>query len=459
MTYPEPPLSRLTTKEIKFLQKIKEVLGSEGSKGIAYRTWAGRLGEPDTTTRNLLRRFEALGAIKIDSPPKKGPKPCLYTWLARGDEILGQASESQAIENSKGANQVRKIDLLTGVVPPDSNLYVEREADKTSMEALQTVNNCRTILPFIRIKGAKGMGKSSLLMRLRHRLKTDKAQVVGFVDLAGDSFEPEAFTNLNKLLYRFTQAINQTFSKLVSSLNLPPLKEYWEEDLAPGLNCSNYIRLIFSHIKKPKTLFIDGIDKVLESEKLRSPFCNVLRSWCVEEMTLVSESPLIWPSVVIAYSTDKYAENGILVSSLYNVGIELELKEFTFPQMEELIEKYGLHLSQDEVKVLYKLVGGHPTLTNQSLYFLNQEGKNLSKLESQATLVNGPFGNHLLHHLELLQKKPELRQCFSKIMNGEKYDNEFVKYQLEKAGLIKIDDTMVTVRFELYKKYFQEHLE
>ena len=204
MANPESSLGKLTEEKIKSLKRIKAELGTEGTRKLSYKNWAKILDKPATSTRTLFITFQKLGAINVVTPSKPGPVPSVFTWLAQGDKILSQASESQAIENSKGTNQVSKIDLLTGVVPLDSNLYVEREADKTSMEALQTVKNSRATLPFIRVKGAKGMGKSSLLVRLRHFLKTEQDQIVGFVDLAGDSFEPEAFTNLNQLLEQFT---------------------------------------------------------------------------------------------------------------------------------------------------------------------------------------------------------------------------------------------------------------
>ncbi|WP_293330138.1 AAA-like domain-containing protein [Microcoleus sp. CAWBG58] len=450
MANPKSSLGKLNDEKIKILKIIKAELGTGGEKKLSYRNWAKILHKTQNPTRRLLLQFQELGAINITTPPKKGPVPCTFTWLAKGDEILRQASESQAIKKSKGTNKVSKIDLLTGVVPLDSNLYVEREADKKSREPVQTVKS----MPFIRVKGAKGMGKSSLLVRLRHFLKTEQDQIVGFVDLAGDSFEPEAFTNLNQLLEQFTYAIAQTFSKSVSSLNPPPLKEYWHSsDLTSGLKCADYLHQhIFSKIKQPKTLLIDGIDKVLGQKNTQDYFCGMLRTWNETRMKNPIEAPIIWPSIVIAYSTEPYSEDDVKGSPL-NIGIEVILQEFSPEQLENLSERYQLELNPNEINKLYNLIDGHPALTNSALYFLAQDGKKLSDLDNEATELNGPFGNHLLHIWEILQDHPSLRQCLIKIMKGEKYDN-FLKFQLEKAWLVKNDARGARVRCELYQRFF-----
>ena len=180
---------------------------------------------------------------------------------------------------------------MTGVVPLNSPLYIEREADRLCREALQIGSSRQTSVPFLRIKGARGLGKSSLLMRLRHWLETEQKQIVGFVDLGGFDFEPEAFRDLNKLLYQFTYALAHSFSAIVPNLRPPDLREYWRNDVAAASNCTDYLEThIFAKIKQPKTLIIDGIDKVSGSRKeTQTPFLNLLRSWNEGKMKYVGQ--------------------------------------------------------------------------------------------------------------------------------------------------------------------------
>lgn len=346
---------------------------------------------------------------------------------------------------------------LTGRVPLDSPLYLERSADEKCRQYLQAAERREESLPFIRIRASKGMGKSSLLVRLSHFLERQQKQAVGFIDLG--SIDLSEFADLNQLLYQFTFVIAQKFSNKLNNYTPPDLKDYWREDIAPGLNCTNYLKEhIFSKIEQPKTLFIDGIDAVLGQEKTQNPFLNLLRTWNESEMKLVSEAPIVWPSIVIAYSTEPYPEYGIKGSIMQNVGIEIDLKEFSPDETLELAKRYGLNWSLNEVNSLRQLIGGHPALINRAFFEISQGHITLAELEMKATSPTGPFRDDLLKKLDLLEPNENLKKCFKKILNGERCTDEFANFQLEKAGLIKVGQDEVRVACELYKKYFDLRL-
>ncbi|MCT7980131.1 AAA-like domain-containing protein [Laspinema olomoucense] len=355
-----------------------------------------------------------------------------------------------------------KIQPLSGIVPLDSPLYLPRDADEICREVLTADRSDRGSLPFIRIKGSSGMGKSSLLVRLRDFLEREENQVVGFVDLADLALDPEIFEDLNLLLKRFTQAIADTFSESVDKLNPPPLEKNWQKERSSGLNCTNYLEdFIFTPIQQPKTLLIDGIDEILGPDKPQNPFLKLLRSWNEKRMKVVSQSPIVWPSIAIAYSTEPYPELDIKGSILQNVGLEVELPEFNTEEILKLAKKYRLEWSEEEVQPLKELIGGHPTLVNQALYKISQEQMSWSELESQATLPTGPFGDHLLKKFSIIYenyKNTDLKHCFDQLLRGGTCTDEISKFQLEKAGLIKIDNAGVQVRFKLYQKSFTNTL-
>lgn len=346
---------------------------------------------------------------------------------------------------------------LTGVVPLSSPLYLERNADRLCKEALTVGRNGG--LPLIRIKGSSGMGKSSLLIRLRQFLEKDYKQIVGFVDLGSVDFEPESFANLNQLLRRFTYSVAKEFKDKLNDYTPPNLQDYWREDIAPGTLCTDYLKdHIFAKIDASKTLLIDGVDAVLGQKKTQNPFLNLLRTWNEQEMKDVGQEKIVWPRIAIAYSTEPYPEYGIKGSILQNVGIEVELEEFSADEVKYLAAKYGLNWSLDEVKFLMNLIGGHPTLVNQALYQISQEGMSLSQLKEESASRNGPFRDHLLSKLELLEENEPLLQCLQKILKGEECRDEFALFQLEKAGLICNKNDKVRVKFELYQKYFEAHI-
>ncbi|MCT7981837.1 AAA-like domain-containing protein [Laspinema sp. A4] len=353
-----------------------------------------------------------------------------------------------------------KIQPLTGIVPLDSPLYLPRDADEICREVLTADRRDRGSLPFIRIKGSSGMGKSSLLVRLRYFLEREENQVVGFVDLADLAMDPEIFEDLNLLLKRFTQAIADTFRESVDKLNPAPLEKNWQKERSSGLNCTNYLEdFIFTPIQQPKTLLIDGIDEILGPDKPQNPFLKLLRSWNEKRMKVVSQSPIVWPSMAIAYSTEPYPELDIKGSILQNVGLEVELPEFNAEEILKLSRRYRLEWSLEQVQPLMELIGGHPTLVNQALYKISQEQMSWSELESQATLPTGPFGDHLLKKFSIVYENTDLKLCFDQLLRGGTCNDEIAKFQLEKAGLIKIDNAGVQVRFKLYQKYFTNTLQ
>ncbi|MCC5611911.1 AAA-like domain-containing protein [Nostoc sp. CHAB 5834] len=346
---------------------------------------------------------------------------------------------------------------LTGRVPLDSPLYLERAADEKCRQYLQAAQSREESLPLIRIRASKGMGKSSLLVRLCQFLERQQKQAIGFIDLG--SIDLSEFADLNQLLYQFTFVIAQKFSNKLNNHTPPDLKDYWRKDIASGLNCTNYLKEhIFSKIEQPKTLFIDGIDAVLGQEKTQNPFLNLLRSWNESEMKLISEVSIVWPSIVIAYSTEPYPEYGIKGSIMQNVGIEIDLKEFSPDETLELAKRYGLDWSLNEVNSLRQLIGGHPALINRAFFEISQRDITLAELEMKATSLTGPFRDDLLKKLDLLEPNENLKQCFKKILSGERCTDEFASFQLEKAGLIKVGQDEVRVACELYKKYFDLHL-
>jgi len=299
------------------------------------------------------------------------------------------------------------------------------------------------------------MGKSSLLVQLRNFLEREENHVVGFVDFAEVTQDPAVFADIDLLLKRFTQAIADSFSQSVPTLNPPSLTKDWSNERSSGLNCSNYLeKHIFGPIQQQKTLLIDGIDEILGHDKPQNPLLKLLRSWNEQRMKVVSQSPIVWPSMAIAYSTEPYPELGIKGSILQNVGLEVELPEFNAEDILTLASKYRLDWKKDQVKQLMELIGGHPTLVNQALYKISQEGMSWAELESQATLQTGPFRDHLLNKFSIINENSDLKQCFDQILQGEPCNDDIAKFQLEKAGLIKINNEGVQVRFKLYQNYF-----
>jgi hypothetical protein len=445
----------LTPEEEQYWKILEPKLIAEGGSLYLSQSEFAKLCQDyslncsTATARRKLLRIQEVGRISLERKGK-GNNAYKITGLEYG--------------NNQKFDESRQVALITGTVPLDSPLYLHREADEICLQKLKAGASREGSRPFIRIRAPKQMGKSSLLRRIQYFLENQPNHIVGFVDLAGDEyFYPDVFNDLNLLLYHFTYALIQTFSDSLKRRNLndlkelPELKDHWSENLTPQLNCANYLHdHIFLPIKQPKTLLIDGIDEVL-GKPTQDPFLKFLRSWNEKRMKVVSQAPIIWPSIVIAYSTEPYSVLGIRGSVLQNVGTVVELKEFTQNQILELAKKYHLSppLTDSEVNFLRRLTGGHPALINQALYQLSQ-GMTLTQLEYKATQPDGPFWDYLSRASELLETNDTLLHCFQKILKGESCNDDLAKYQLTKAGLIQIEEDGVKL-IELYRKYFNGH--
>ncbi|MBD1922728.1 AAA-like domain-containing protein [Microcoleus sp. FACHB-831] len=445
----------LTAEEEEYWNVLQsELINGKGSICISQSNFTklcqeNSLNCSTATARRKLLRMQEVGLISMEREGK-GNNPYKINWLGYGDYNKLEAS--------------KEVTPLTGTVPLDSPLYLKRDADEVCMQKLKAGASREGSRPFIRIRAPKQMGKSSLLRRIQYFLERQLNHVVGFVDLASDEdFYPDVFNDLDRLLYQFTSAIAKSFSEALKTRgvnalkDLPDIQEYWQNNLTPQLKCANYLNdNIFLPIKQSKTLIIDGIDEIL-GKPTQDPFLKFLRSWNEKRMKVVSQAPIVWPSVVIAYSTEPYSILGIRGSVLQNVGTVVELKEFSKNQIQELSTKYELTqpLSESEVDFLMKLTGGHPALINQSLYQISQ-GMTLTQLEHKAIQPDGPFWDDLSRAREVLENNDNLSRCFHKILKGEICNDDLAKFQLAKAGLIKIEDDGVNA-IALYQRYFQEH--
>ncbi|NEP00985.1 MAG: hypothetical protein F6K58_20460 [Symploca sp. SIO2E9] len=296
-------------------------------------------------------------------------------------------------ELAQPINQTLRINPPRGIIPLDSPLYVEREVDEYLRHILSSHTDKSPL--FIQIQGAKGIGKSSLLIRLHHFLEVEQKQIVGRIDLGIKGFTSDILGNQKNLLYQFTYAVAQKIKKALGKPEIPDLRNYWRDDIADSFNCTNYLHEhVFSRISQPKTLLIDNIDAVLDHEQTQQHFLDLFMSWYEQKMKLVSQEEIVWPHIVIVYSAEAAGKISKL-KPLQNLGIILELPEFTEGQIIELANKYGLDWGKKLAQRIKKtqITNGHPGRINKIIKKILEyrENTNLylsSHKESQDLIAN-----------------------------------------------------------------------
>ncbi|MEO0684962.1 MAG: AAA-like domain-containing protein [Cyanobacteria bacterium J06649_11] len=344
-----------------------------------------------------------------------------------------------------------EVEQFEGVEYPNaplslySKLYIPRPPIEESINQEISRPGC-----MIRIKAPKGMGKTSLKFRLLDYAKSLSYYVV-HLDL--NLVDTEKFSDLNTFLRWLCCIVSKTLDIEAQ------LDECWDEEIGSKLSCTLYFQAyILEALNNPLVLSFNELNRVFEYPKLSQEFLPLLRSWHEN-----SQYNQVWQKLrlVVDYSTDIYVPLN-LNRSPFNVGLPIQLPEFTLNQVKELATRYGLNWQQgNQAQQLMELIGGQPALVNIALYHLTQQQLNLEQLLEEAATERGVFRHHLREKVDDLQKNAELAAVFSDILIAKTPVNisPTVAYKLESIGLVKLTPEGTIISRELYRSYFLENLE
>ncbi|HLO86437.1 MAG TPA: AAA-like domain-containing protein [Nostocaceae cyanobacterium] len=328
-----------------------------------------------------------------------------------------------------------------GPVPLDCPFYIERPPIENLAYQEITQPGC-----VIRIRAPKQMGKSSLMLRL---LKFAQMQEYQTVNLNCSQIDTSCLNDLNKFLRGFCL-------RVANSLEISPnLDDYWDEEIGSKLSCSFYFKnYLLKQIKESLVLAFNEIDQIFEYPELAREFFPMLRSWYEEARTDTDWQKL---RLVVVYSTEEYVALDINRSP-FNIGLPLNLPEFTQSQVKDLAQRHGLNWSDQEVMALMELVGGHPSLVRIALYYICTQGITLNELLQESIASNSIFHNHLWRQWITLQNNPQLVKAMQTIITSEKgcSIDPIQAYKLESQGLIYHDGKQIKPRCELYRAYFRQ---
>nr|RNJ65801.1 MAG: serine/threonine protein kinase [Leptolyngbya sp. IPPAS B-1204] len=309
-----------------------------------------------------------------------------------------------------------------GPVPVNSDFYI----DRAPIEA-----RCYDAIlrpgALIRIKSPRHMGKTSLLYRV-----CDRAEKQGYrvVRLNLSKIDATVLSNLDRLLRWFCACIS-----LELKLTTQP-KDMWILDRGSIVNCTTFIQeQVLEPIQQPFVLALDEVDWLFDALAASQGFFSMLRSWHEEAKTIE-----VWEKLrlVVVHSTEDYGRLD-LNHSPFNVGLPVELPEFTAQQVEDLLKRYGLDWHQNWVQRLMATVGGHPYLVRLAIDELAWQKVTLTQLLQEAATDAGIYTDHLRRHLKKLQERPELAKAFRQVvMAPEPLQLDTMQaYKLYSMGLVK----------------------
>ena len=86
-------------------------------------------------------------------------------------------------------------------------------------------------------------------------------------------------------------------------------------------------------------------------------------------------------------------------------------------------------------------------------------GWGMAKLEDEAELDEGPFGDHLRRPVLSLSQDPGLREVVQSVLKGKPSANTDSFYRLRSAGLMAGESVRdLRLRCQLYATYLEKHL-
>jgi len=332
----------------------------------------------------------------------------------------------------------------SGAVSLGSPLYLERCL--VEKKIYQEISKPGAL---IRIKASKGMGKTSLLLRILDHVSQQGYRTIV---LNCDQIDSEIFSNLNRFL-RFLCASATIQLNLESKID-----EYWDEDIGSKVSCSLYFRnYLLEQVKKPIVLAFDELNLIFEYPQIAKDVLPLLRSWYEDSKRIPTWQNL---RLIVMHSTEVYISLQ-LNQSPFNVGLPIQLQSFDLNQVKELAEKYQLNWQDTlEAEQLNNLVGGHPELIQIALYHLSREEMTLSEILMTASNPEGIYRNHLRQQWLILQQESKLTKYLRILLKSKKpiQLEPTVAYKLSGMGLIRLIGDKAIISSELYYQYFIKNL-
>ena len=309
-----------------------------------------------------------------------------------------------------------ELETPGGTVKLKDTLYVSREADERLKREIAKQGTTTTI------RAARQTGKSSLLIRGVQHAKERGAKTLVFDFQSVDSDHLATADGLLRYMADF----------LVRKLG----------------------DVILPQMESPVVLALDEADRLLGAS-FSKDFFGLVRAWHNNRAYEEHWNKL---NLVLVISTEPYLLIPDATQSPFNVGLVVNMKDFSAEQVSDLNRKHGSPLREADVPAFMALLGGQPYLTRMALYTLVTEKMAWADLVKSATLDHGPFGDHLRHHYWLLRNAPELREALKGIIKQSQCRDDVLFHRLLQAGLVKGSGDVCQCRCGLYAEYFKDKL-
>ena len=397
-------------------------------------------------TADALRQYKELERLLRD---ELGIRPTAVTQSVLDELRMG--SPATSMENTPDikvtaprSGRIAELEPDGGAVPLDSPFYIVRPTDSEFDAAVMRQDS------IVLVKGARQMGKTSLLAR-----GIQRAREAGFRVVLSDlqSLTADQLQSADRLFWSLAEALSEELDLGVC------VDDFWDSRRGWNVNFERFLRLeVLGKSETPVLWALDEVDRLFTCPFSADVF-GLFRSWH-NARSLNPSGPWGKLTIAISYATEAHLFITDLNQSPFNVGTRLTLEDFRVAEVSELNRRYGSPLRDDtEITRFYGIVGGNPYLARRGLHTMVSDGLDIPAFEARSVHEDGPFSDHLRRMLAALTQDSALCDAVRELLAGKPCPSPESFYRLRSAGvLMGTSAEDARPRCGLYRSYLESHL-
>jgi hypothetical protein len=390
-------------------------------------------------------------AIAFEASRKNGGTPRILPirlgFRGRLPKALEMLNPIQHLEWESIEEGARQIEQLWRAIrtpaaeqidaPSEEETYIERECDRELDNAIRLRER------LIIIRGARQIGSTSLIGRSLRKAKQSGAKVL-YTDF--QAFNHEQLASVDQMYRALAEWADETLD-----LNTD-FGQVWRDGSAPNWNFGRYLRRnVLPHCER-LVWALDEVDRLFAYPWVEE-FFRFLRAW-YNNHALSSEPHRL--TFVIASGNERYQFITELNESPFNVGVSIQMRDFSLEEIGELAYRSGVIGTKEELTRFYGMFEGVPYVIRIALAELRQTS--LDHLLASAPNDNAPFGDHLRGMLAIVVNSERMNAVRS-VLEGEISISPRDFVLLRRSGILAGDsNTNVRFRCPLYREYFSRNL-
>jgi len=368
-----------------------------------------------------------------------------FSWNSPADNETLVTELARALESEQRPEPATgpRLEPAGGAVALDSKFYVVRSTDELFQNAVTQWEG------IVLIKGARQMGKTSLLARGLEQARHTGSRV------ALCDFQKLSLQDL-KSAENFYLAIAGLLADQLE-LDVSP-QSVWNPQRSANINFERFIRReVMGKVSGHLVWAMDEVDRLFACNFASEVF-GLFRSWH-NGRALDPTGPWSRLTLAIAYATEAHLFITDVNQSPFNVGIRADMDDFTLSEVMDLNERHGAPLQGAELPRFHQLLGGQPYLVRRGLHVLAEGSLDFDTFVAQADADDGIFGDHLRRILVMLVRDAKLTEVIRGMLHGQPCPDLESFYRLRSAGFLRGDSLEdARLRCEIYASYLKRHL-